>query len=151
MKLAFYKGTRTGLAGLYNRLVRLIDGSIYSHAEVVFSDGMAASSSYMDGGVRFKTISFDPAKWDLVDAPAWFDEDRARAWFVAHDGAAYDLAGNLRFVLPFWPHSRSKWFCTEAIAASGGPAESRGHSAPEDWPCWQGCWVTPRRPHPPHE
>ena len=126
MKLAFYKGTRPGLAGLYNRLVRLVDGSIYSHAEVVFSDGMAASSSQMDGGVRFKAITFDPAKWDLIDAPTWFDEPQARAWFVAHEGAAYDLAGNLRFLLPFWPHSESRWFCTEAIAASAGLPKPEG-------------------------
>lgn len=119
MHLALYKATRPGLAGIYNRLVRWIDGGPYSHAELVLSDGTARSASYMDGGVRSKRITFDPAKWDMVQLQG-FDESKARAWFVAHDGARYDVAGNLRFVLRFWPHSRSRWFCTEAIVAALG-------------------------------
>jgi hypothetical protein len=117
MRIAFYTATRPGLAGFYNRLVRLVDGSPYSHAELVLSDGTCWSASYMDGGVRRKRISFDPAKWELLEVPG-ADEDQARAWFEAHDGAGYDLGGNLKFVWGWWPHSKSRWFCTEAIAAA---------------------------------
>jgi hypothetical protein len=117
MQLALYKATRPGLAGVYNRLVRWVDGGPYSHAELVLSDGTAWSASYMDGGVRAKRIDFDPAKWDLVPLHG-FDEAKARAWFEQHSGAGYDLAGNLKFVLRWWPHSKARWFCTEAIAAA---------------------------------
>jgi hypothetical protein len=119
LRLALYKGTRPGLAGVYNRLVRWVDGGPYSHAELVFSDGTAWSASYMDGGVRAKRITFGPDKWDLLPLPG-FDEAKARAWFDRHSGAGYDLAGNLKFVIGWWPHSGSRWFCTEAIAAALG-------------------------------
>ena len=124
MQVAFYKGTRPGLPGVYNRTVRLLDGSIYSHAELLFSDGISASSSYMDKGVRFKTIEYDLAKWDLFDLPESFVEFSARQWFEIHQGAEYDLAGNLRVIIPIWPHSKIKWHCTEAIAAALGLKEA---------------------------
>lgn len=124
MQVAFYKGTRPGLPGIYNRVVRLLDGSIYSHAELIFSDGMSASSSYMDKGVRFKKIDYDPAKWDIFDLPESFVEFSARQWFETHVGQAYDLSGNIRVVISWWPHSKTKWHCTEAIAASLGLKEA---------------------------
>lgn len=120
LRVAFYKGTRPGIPGLYNRLVRLIDGGPFSHCELIFSDGMCASSSFMDGGVRYKQMTPDPAKWEIRDLSSPFDEATARAWFDQHNGAGYDLAGNLRFVFRWWPHSRSRWFCSEAIGAALG-------------------------------
>lgn len=119
MQVAFYRASRPGMAGLYNRIVRLVDGGPYSHAELVFSDGLAASSSYMDGGVRFKRIEFDPAKWDVLELDRQrFHETRARAWFTEHEGTPYDLAGNLKFVWHWWPASKWRYFCTSAIAAA---------------------------------
>jgi len=119
MKAAFYKGTRPGIAGLYNRLVRWWTKSLYSHVELVLSNGRAWSSSFDDGGVRYKQIDFDPAKWDLVDLPGHFERD-AEAWFRDHMGAGYDLLGNLQFVLSPVPHSQQRWFCSEAVAAALG-------------------------------
>ena len=118
MKVAFYKATRPGWQGLYSRLARLVDRGPYSHAELIFSDGMSASASYIDGGVRFKKIDYDPAHWDFVDVAG--DEGAAMAWFIEHNGASYDLIGNLSFLCPLIPHSRRKWFCSEAIAAALG-------------------------------
>lgn len=118
-RAAFYTGTRTGLPGFYNRLVRWFERGPYSHCELVFSDGAAASASFMDRGVRFKHIEFDPDRWDFVDLPAQY-EFAARAWFVDHDGQAYDIVGNIRFLLGFLPDSKHKWFCSEAMAAALG-------------------------------
>lgn len=115
MKIAFYKGTRPGLLGLYNRLVRWFERGPYSHCEMVFSDGLSASSSFLDGGVRFKQITYDPARWDLKEVPG-FAELRARLWFESHKGAKYDVMGNIRFLLGWLPDSKDKWFCSEAIA-----------------------------------
>jgi hypothetical protein len=78
---------------------------------------MAASASFMDGGVRFKQIEFDPANWDFVELPAHL-EASARAWFVAHEGKAYDLLGNLHFIVSAVPASRDKWDCSTAMADS---------------------------------
>lgn len=122
MKAALYKGTRPGLAGYYNRLVRWYEPGDYSHCELIFSDGMAASSSFADGGVRFKAIEFSPEKWDFIDLPEEL-EAPARAWFTTHKGEKYDLRGNIRFALDFMAQDDHKWFCSEALAASLGMAE----------------------------
>jgi len=119
MKAALYKGTRPGLVGIYSRVVRWWTKSRYSHVELVLSTGGAWSSSFEDGGVRSKLIDFDPARWDLVDLPPAL-EPAAVAWFEAHRGAGYDLVGNLQFVISPVPHSRSRWFCSEAVAAALG-------------------------------
>ena len=67
MQVAFYKGTRSGLSGLFNRLVRWWTRGPYSHCEVVFTDEpskdggvLCGSSSKLDGGVRLKFVVLDP-------------------------------------------------------------------------------------------
>jgi len=119
MKAAFYKGTRPGLAGIYNRLVRWWTRSDFSHVELVLSTGRAWSASFADGGVRNKLIDFDTKNWILVDLPPEL-EQAAEAWFRAHRGAKYDLLGNLQFVLAPVPQLQSRWFCSEAVAAALG-------------------------------
>ena len=126
LTVALYKSTRPGMAGLYNRAVRLWTRSAYSHAELIFSDGMAASSSFLDGGVRFKRIAFDPDHWDFVEIVG--DENTVRQWFIDHEGKAYDLIGNLGFVIGFIRDGADKWSCAESIAAALGYLESWRYS-----------------------
>ena len=122
MRASFYKATRPGVQGIYSRAVRWIDRGPYSHCELVFSDGLSGSASYIDGGVRLKLIDYNPAHWDFVAVPDGL-EPAARAWFEQHQGASYDLIGNLSFLCPLVPDSRRKWFCSEAIAAALGIPE----------------------------
>jgi hypothetical protein len=122
LKAAFYRGTRPGMAGLYNRAVRWWTKSPYSHIELVFSDGLAGSASFADGGVRLKQIEFSPERWDFIELPAHL-EPAARAWFEQHSGAGYDLLGNLQFILALFGNSRERWFCSEACAAALGLPE----------------------------
>lgn len=150
-RAAFYKGTRPGIAGIYNRLVRFWTRSGYSHCELVFSDGMAASSSYMDHGVRFSRIEFDDAKWDFVELPSHL-ELSARAWFEAHKGERYDLRGNLHFIIGPMKDVKAAWFCSESLAAALGMLDPwrydpgvlasalRAYSVPNTWLTqqWQG-------------
>ena len=114
MRVAFYKATRPGLKGLYNRFVRWWERGPYSHCELVFPDGMSASSSFEDGGVRFKHIEYDPAKWDFIEVP-WADGGAARRWFEKHIGWGYDLRGNARFLFGPLPDGRDKVFCSDAV------------------------------------
>ena len=119
MRAAFYKATRPGLQGIYSRAVRFIDRGPYSHCELVFSDGMSGSASYIDGGVRLKRIDYDEDHWDVIDLPADSNAERyARDWFERNAGAPYDLMGNVRFVLPWLADSERGWFCSEAMAAA---------------------------------
>ncbi len=117
---AFYKGTRPGIPGLYNRLVRAWEQGNYSHVELVFSDGMCASASFEDKGVRFKKIAMDPERWDLVLLPKHL-ELGARLWFIQRAGKVkYDLLGQLRFlIMPIsvGNNLRRVW-CSEAVAAA---------------------------------
>lgn len=119
MRAAFYRGTRPGWQGIYSRAVRWIDRGPYSHSELVFSDGLSASASYIDGGVRFKRIDYNPAHWDFVPLPD-AAEPFARDWFERNAGAPYDLMGNVRFVLPWLSDSDKGWFCSEALGAALG-------------------------------
>lgn len=117
MEAAFYKGTRPGLPGVYNRLVRWWTKGKYSHCEIVFGGNVCGSSSFMDGGVRLKQIEMDPAHWDFIDLPDKI-EMQAMRWFCAHAGEKYDILGNLHFVIGGIGDDRNKWFCSEAIAAA---------------------------------
>jgi hypothetical protein len=114
MKLALYKG-RTRL---FNRAVCWWLRSNYSHAEIVFSDGMCGSASHTDGGVRLKLIDLTPDKWDVFEIKG--DEVAARNWFNVHAGQKYDVLGLLGFVWRRGTQDGNKWFCFEACGASLG-------------------------------
>ena len=117
---AYFRGTRPGVEGLYNRLGRYIDRGDYSHCELIFSDGVSASASFLDHGVRFKNIGYSSVgNWDFLPLPE-ADDKAARAWFYEHDHCAYDVLGNLRFATNFARDSADKWFCSEALMAALG-------------------------------
>lgn len=122
MKVAFYKGTRPGLQGIYNRLVRWWTRGPYSHCELVLAElphgSLCASSSFIDGGVRTKVIELDPARWDVVTVRA--DSRRAHAWLTEHERDGYDLLGMFGVALRPLGEARRKWFCNEAVGAMLG-------------------------------
>ena len=124
MKVAFYKGTRKGVSGLYSRGVRFIEKGKYSHCELVFSNGISASASFLDGGVRFKEIKYSTeSDWDFVDV-SWADEARAYDYFKANMNAEYDIKGNLHFLIGIFGDSYDKKFCSEAVAEALGMEEA---------------------------
>ncbi len=132
----FYKVNHTGIQGIYSRAVRWWTRSTYSHCELVFSNGEAASASYMDGGVRFKQIDFDPEKWDFVPLPEAL-EAAARDWFVKYQGAPYDLWGNLHFIISSVGDDEKKWFCSESLAAAVGLASPSRYSPGDLYPVFK--------------
>ena len=119
MQIAFYKG-RTRL---FNRLVSWYLRGQYSHCELILgrtAEGLAvcASSSFLDGGVRVKTLDLHPDRWDVVDVDG--DAHAARAWVIDHEEDRYDVLGLLGFVWRRSPDSQRRWFCSEAVAAMLG-------------------------------
>lgn len=122
MKAAFYKATHHSPAGIYNILVRWWTQSPYSHCELVFSDGISASASFLDKGVRFKYIEYDPTKWDFVDVEG--DEEKARQWFKDHNGEKYSIRGNLRFLFGFIKVAANKKFCSQSVGEALGITEA---------------------------
>lgn len=121
MHLAFYTGTRKGFHGLLNRAVRWWTRGPFSHVELVFSDGLAASASGVDHGVRFKDIQFDLARWVLV--PIDGDEAQSRDWFKANLGKGYDYLGLFGFLWRPYNGERDRFFCSEAVALALGYPE----------------------------
>lgn len=121
MKIARYKGPPRDLIHWIAHIATcIVLFSRYSHAELVI-DGRCYSSSIRDGGVRSKGIDLQSGHWDVVDIGGTaLDEARALAWFAEHDGESYDWRGALRFLLPFIPQSRGRWYCFESIAAALG-------------------------------
>lgn len=119
LRVAFYKGTRPGFPGLYNRAVRKKERGPYSHCEFVFSDGWSASSSFEDKGVRFKYITYDPSRWDIFDLP-YLDEDKVRQWFKDHIADKYDVMGNVYQLFGFFRPTPGRAFCSAALAAAAG-------------------------------
>lgn len=111
----FYKGTRPELlAGAFNRAVRLIDDGKYSHMEIEFSDGWSFSSSFMDGGVRKKRISYDLSRWDYIDLPEeWEESVRWKAEARILRGTHYDVAGIFWQAISFPRQHDDKDSCSE--------------------------------------
>lgn len=122
MRAAFYKGTRPGWQGMYNRLVRLWTRGKYSHMELVLNDsGLSGSSSFVDGGVRCKFIEYSESNWDFLELSVPLSAQlRVLVWLNGHHGAAYDFWGNIRFMLGFIPHSKDKYQCAEACMEALG-------------------------------
>ena len=113
MQLAFYRGPGT----LFDKLIRIITRSEYSHCEVVIH-GKCWSSSVRDGGVRGKYINLQSGHWDVIDLLG--DEAATELWFKSHENADYDWLGLMRCVIPFFPHSSRRWFCSEACGTALG-------------------------------
>lgn len=114
MKIAFYKGTTKPFNWVVSKWTR----GPYSHCEVVFSDGWCASSSFLDGGVRFKYIDLDPNHWDIIEVPN-IDETMVRQWYIDHVGQKYDVRGLAAVLTPI-PEDKIRWFCNESIGAAIG-------------------------------
>lgn len=117
MKIAFLKSKKH----IFNRVVSCWTRGPYSHCEVVFSDGMCASSSFLDHGVRFKRIDITSEDYDVLDVPN-IDEAKVRQWFVDHLGQKYDVIGLLSPLTPIH-ETKYKWFCNESIGAAMGIPE----------------------------
>lgn len=114
--VALYKGPATGwFHQVWHLLVCWWTKSVYSHCELVIA-GTCYSSSNRDGGVRAKVIDLTSGRWDFYELDG--DEKAVLAWFGKHNGDRYDWLGVARFVLPFLPQFKRRWFCSEACAAS---------------------------------
>lgn len=115
VKIGFYKGA----GRLVDKAIRWRTRSMYSHCEMVVL-GTCYSSSFRDGGVRSKTISFKPDRWDFIDLPSVNPLDVLKLWHrTQHMG--YDLVGVLVGQLfEVRAHERRKWFCSEWCAEAIG-------------------------------
>lgn len=146
MKLASYHGTRPGIMGIGNIVIRLRLRGQFSHSEIVFMPGdgvdhlmpdgtcepvdgayWCVSSTGLEhvpewsvrrpgkmGGVRFKRIVLDPARWTQTDLAA--DPVYAAEWAKVNEGRLYDWQLIFGFVSWFIPNKDSRVMCSEVCA-----------------------------------
>lgn len=124
MKLLFYKGK----SGTWlDKLICYVTKSEYSHVEFVSRDDGTVyecwSSSNRDGGIRKTYITVNPEHWTLLELPT---ADAVNTnWFLERTGQKYDYVGLLCPILKTSLFSsKSKWFCSEAIAEVLGHKDS---------------------------
>ena len=127
MRVALYRGTRPGLQGVFNIVVRWWTRGPYSHCELIlaeYPDGtvLCGSASHLDGGVRLKRMALCPSRWEIRRLP-FGNPERARQWFEQRKGHGYDLLGVLGFVVRPIRGSRHRWFCSEAVLGAVGMRE----------------------------
>lgn len=113
MKIAFYKARYGTWA---DKTIAVTTLSKYSHCEIVFSDGMCASSSIRDGGIRFKRINLSD-HWDVYDLESYYDEDAVKYWFSLHQDNTYDYVGAIASAFGINLSSENKKYCSFACAA----------------------------------
>jgi hypothetical protein len=113
MKIAFYKaknGTKLDV------VVATVSLSEYSHCEIVFDDGMCASSSIRDGGIRFKRIKLDTGHWDIFELNTDISEKSIRYWFSIYEDNTYDWLGAAMSSIGINCSSEDKKYCSYACA-----------------------------------
>jgi len=123
MQLLFYKGR----ASIWDKFICLITASPYSHVEVVdyidnYNNYVCWSADAWDGVVRNKSISFNPAKWELVKIK---DSINTIDWFEQHRNKKYDFLGLLCTITKISLfNTKDKWFCSEIVAEYLGYRDS---------------------------
>ena len=129
MRVALYIGDHkadTFSVRLGWALTRLVQKGTYSkvtHCEAILDenpDGSVtiASASVRDGFcVRTKkNVFLTKENWIIHDKPEW-DAEKARAWFIQHDGELYDWRGAGVCWLPVVWSMPNRHFCNESVGA----------------------------------
>lgn len=112
MKIAFYKAKGNWM----NFLIRLKTKGLYSHTEIVFSDGVSFSSSQWDGGTRFKNIDYSKKEnWDFMELNiSKIDEKKIRQFCEKNNDKPYDwFAIVVAQIFNLHANKENKWFCSE--------------------------------------
>ena len=117
--LAFYIADH---GKLLDRVISLIDGSPFSHCELVINDlgnqcYDCISSSHRDGGLRRKNIDMSGrsgSHWVLI--PVMCDMGHVLRWFNKRRNFKYNYLGVIRTVIPGFYEPAHFQFCSEACA-----------------------------------
>ncbi len=100
----------------------------YSHVEFKLTDGPNArgpciSSSWRDGGVRWKHIDLDSGKWTRYHInPKVLPMEKELAigeWALTQKGRKYDTLGVLMVPFTWWKKKLfrlARWFCSELVS-----------------------------------
>jgi hypothetical protein len=117
--LCFY---RAEFGGWIDKAIAAHDRGIFSHVELFWEKRETDnwfSSSWRDGGTRFKQIDGSTGHWRYVNVPATLEyEDRVYEWCRGEVGHEYDMAGVVNFLIPLRKPDPTRWFCSEVTSYS---------------------------------
>jgi len=110
MKIALYKGKQH----LFNKAVAWWTRGPYSHVELILDDNVSVSSSFRDGGVRYKQINYSNTEnWDFIEIGPEPEGLRAKIDEILDQ--KYDWMGLIGFVFRRVGDDRKKLFCSESV------------------------------------
>lgn len=111
-----------------DKIVCLASLSIYSHCELVMSDGLCLSASKRDDGIRAKYINLNE-KWHVYDLKGTYNEQSILYWFFIHDGEDYDWRGAVGSVFGIDTSNPDKKYCSAFCALMLGitPTKTPGN------------------------
>lgn len=121
MQIAFYKKPSSGfLKKLIHYGICIATLSRYSHCELVIN-GICYSSSGRDNGVRKKFIPdlYTSGHWDIFTLED-YDAIKALKVFEENNGCGYDYLGVAKYIFPFIPNRKNRWYCSEINAVMLG-------------------------------
>lgn len=116
MRIAFRYDDRRPLS----RLIAWWQRSDVSHCETIIAGSSGAalcvSSSWVDGGVRVKSMPLPADRWRIYELPGG-GPIAPDAWAETHAGSGYDWLGLVGIYLrPATRGSRRRWICAEVCA-----------------------------------
>ena len=114
MELIFYKAKGDWL----DWGIRWKTWGPYSHVELRFEDHLCFSSSWRDGGVRWRDLPVDTDNWDRLLINMSPENAELMLRWCAHRKGKYDLWGIMGFLLPSKVQDTNKWYCSEICAAA---------------------------------
>lgn len=118
MKIALYKKPSKGfIKKLVHYGICIVTLSRYSHCELIINE-KCYSSSGRDNGVREKIITdiATSGHWDIFEINN-ANEEYALQVFNNFVGQKYDYLGVARYLFPFLPNIKNRWYCSELNAA----------------------------------
>lgn len=105
--------------GVVSGMIRLQTRSRYSHAALLYPDGITLIESWQGAGVRKKSIT-DFAGVDAFIVPGMTEAQWRDAFRFAEAqlGMGYDYRSVLRFVTRVGARDNRRWFCSELVFAA---------------------------------
>ena len=108
--------SKPGRKGFYGHVdVWLLDGGAWFRG----TSRMATGATYTDLDSRGNILTYDPAVWDYLALPLDMPFEAMKQFIVkeAQNSNGYDWLGIANWLCGLIPASRSKYYCSEIVAA----------------------------------
>lgn len=118
MKILLLKSDAKGIPSIIKWIDWFSGKGGYGHAAAMFTNG-DTFTSHVEHGVSIDSppLEFPESCWAFFDIGD-VDETTIRTFISPEIGSGYDTLAVLRFLIPFFPQSKTKWICSEIVVAA---------------------------------